>query len=172
MKKENDLFKVYENIKSILKDENISVSEYILIDYGLQFTVSTLNWSGVIRIYQNKKGVLKIDYSQLKGGVNATKIQSLIEGKGISSDSKKSSKKDIALGLPIIGTDESGKGDYFGPLVSAGVYVDEQSVKDLIEYGIKDSKKLSDSKNLELAQEVAKICKGRFAIIEISPEKI
>lgn len=171
MKKENDLFKVYENIKSILKDENISVSEYILIDYGLQFTVSTLNWSGVIRIYQNKKGVLKIDYSQLKGGVNATKIQSLIEGKGISSDSKKSSKKDIALGLPIIGTDESGKGDYFGPLVSAGVYVDEQSVKDLIEYGIKDSKKLSDSKNLELAQEVAKICKGRFAIIEISPEK-
>ncbi|MCK4732503.1 MAG: hypothetical protein KAT65_08595, partial [Methanophagales archaeon] len=95
MKKENDLFKVYENIKSILKDENISVSEYKLIDYGLQFTVSTLNWSGVIRIYQNKKGGLKIDYSQLKGGANATKIQTLIEGKRIPSASKNSSKKDV-----------------------------------------------------------------------------
>ncbi|GAG59388.1 unnamed protein product, partial [marine sediment metagenome] len=63
------------------------------------------------------------------------------------------------------------KGDYFGPLVSAGVYVDERSAKDLIECGVKDSKKLSDSKNLELAREVTKICKGHFAIIEISPEK-
>jgi len=171
MEQGNRLLKVYEHIKSVLKVDNINVSDYKLIDYGLQFTVSILEWSGVIRIYQNKKDILKIDYSQLKGGVNAIKIQTLIEGKGISSDSKKSSKKDVALGLPIIGTDESGKGDYFGPLVSAAVYVDERSAKNLIEYGIKDSKKLSDSKNLELAQEVAKICKGRFAIIEISPEK-
>ncbi|TET39151.1 MAG: ribonuclease HIII [Dehalococcoidia bacterium] len=171
MEQGNRLLEVYEHIKSILKVDNINVSDYKLIDYGLQFTVSILDWSGVIRIYQNKKGILKIDYSQLKGGVNGIKIQTLIEDKGISSDSKKSSKKDVALGLPIIGTDESGKGDYFGPLVSAGVYVDERSATDLIECGVKDSKKLSDSKNLELAREVAKICKGRFAIIEISPEK-
>ena len=167
----NKIFEVYQNIKSTLQAENIKVSDYKSIDYGLQFTVSILDWSGLIRIYQNKKGGLKIDYSQLKGGANATKIQTLIEGKRIPSASKNSSKKDVELGFPIIGTDESGKGDYFGPLVSAGVYVDEQSAKDLIECGVKDSKKLSDSKNLELAREVTKICKGRFAIIEISPEK-
>lgn len=171
MEQGNRLLKVYEHIKSVLKVDDINISDYNLIDYGLQFTVSILEWSGVIRIYQNKKDILKIDYSQLKGGVNAKKIQTLIEGKGISPDSRKLSKKDVALGFPIIGTDESGKGDYFGPLVSAAVYVDERSAKHLIEYGIKDSKKLSDSKNLELAQEVAKICKGRFAIIEISPGK-
>ena len=171
MEQENRLLEVYEHIKSTLKSNNFSVSDYGEIAYGVQFTVSILNWSGIIRIYQNKKGILKIDYSQLKGGVNAIKIQTLIEGKGISSDSKKSNKKHDAIGLPIIGTDESGKGDYFGPLVSAGVYVDERSAKNLIVCGVKDSKKLSDSKNLELAQEVAKICKGRFAIIEISPEK-
>lgn len=171
MEQANKPLEVYENINSILKADNINVSDYKLIDYGLQFTVSILDWSGVIRIYQNKKGALKIDYSQLKGGANAIKIQTLIEGKGISSDSKKSSKKDVALGLPIIGTDESGKGDYFGPLVSAGVYVDDQSAKDFIAFGVKDSKNLTDSKNLELAQEVTKICNGHFAIIEISPEK-
>jgi len=167
----NELLKTYESIKLILKTGDVEVSDYKLIDYGLQFTISVLDWSGIIRIYQNKKGVLKIDYSQLRRGENAVKIQSLIENKIISSDSAKSDNKGVALGFPIIGTDESGKGDYFGPLVSAGVYVDEQSARDLIKCGVKDSKKLSDSKNLELAREIARICKGRFAIIEISPEK-
>lgn len=171
MKQGNRPLEIYEHIKSILAADNINISDYQLIDYGLQFNVSILDWSGVIRVYQNKKGTLKIDYSQLKGGVNAIKIQNLIEGKKISSDLKKSSKRNVELGFPIIGTDESGKGDYFGPLVSAGVYVDEQTAKDLMAYGVKDSKELSDSKNSELAQKVAKICKGRFAIIEISPEK-
>jgi ribonuclease HIII len=168
---ENKIFDVYQNIKSTLQAENIKISDYKLIDYGLQFTVSILDWSGLIRIYQNKKGVLKIDYSQLKGGANATKIQTLIEGKRISSDLKNSNKKNFELGFPIIGTDESGKGDYFGPLVSAAVYVDEQSAKNLIAYGVRDSKKLTDSKAFTLAQEIAKICKGHFAIIEISPAR-
>lgn len=171
MEQKHRLLETYKHIKATLKSSNFNVSDHKEIAYGVQFAVSALNWSGTIRIYQNKKGILRIDYSQLKGGVNAMKIQTLIEGKGISSDSKKTNKKHGALGLPIIGTDESGKGDYFGPLVSAGIYVDERSAKDLIEYGVKDSKKFSDSKNLELAQEVAKTCKGHFAIIEISPEK-
>ena len=167
----NELLKTYENIKLILKTGDVEVSDYQLIDYGLQFTVSIPDWSGMIRIYQNKKGILKIDYSQLKGGVDAIKVQTLIEGKRVISNLKNSDKNDVELGFPIIGTDESGKGDYFGPLVSAGVYVDERSAKALIACGIKDSKKLSDSKNLELAREVAKICKGHFAVVEISPQK-
>jgi len=69
----NKIFEVYQNIKSTLQAETIKVSDYKSIDYGLQFTVSILDWSGLIRIYQNKKGGLKIDYSQLKGGANATK---------------------------------------------------------------------------------------------------
>ena len=173
MNKANEVIDVYQSIKSALQAENINVSNYKLIDYGLQFTVSIRGWSGIIRVYQNKKGVLKIDYSQLKSGTNVGKIQTLIEGKKISSDFKDSNKKDVdqELGFPIIGTDESGKGDYFGPLVSAGVYVDEQTAKDLVACGVKDSKNLSDNENLRLAQEIAKICKGRFVIIEISPER-
>ena len=44
-----------------------------------------------------------------------------------------------------IGTDESGKGDYFGPLVIAGVMVEEKNKEDFIKMGIKDSKKLNDT---------------------------
>ncbi len=166
----NELFKLYDNIKLILESNNIKISAYKLIEYGLQFNVTTIDWSGVIRIYQNKKNELKIDYSQLKGP-NAITIRDLIESKGLNFDSKSNQRKKIELTYPLIGTDESGKGDYFGPLVSAGVFVDEDSAKDLIACGVKDSKELSDSRNLELAPRIAKICKGRYAIIEISPEK-
>lgn len=41
--------------------------------------------------------------------------------------------------IPHIGTDESGKGDFFGPLVIAGVLVDENA-QHFLDLGIKDSK--------------------------------
>lgn len=50
-----------------------------------------------------------------------------------------------------IGTDESGKGDFFGPLVVAGVQVNPQNKQKFIDLGIKDSKKLDDKKILQFA---------------------
>lgn len=58
--------------------------------------------------------------------------------------------------LPYIGTDESGKGDFFGPLVVAGVMVDENNKKLFEDLGVKDSKKLKDKEILELAHEIQK----------------
>lgn len=49
-----------------------------------------------------------------------------------------------------IGTDESGKGDFFGPLVIAGVMVDEKAAQIFLDAGIKDSKKVTDKKILTL----------------------
>lgn len=55
--------------------------------------------------------------------------------------------------LPRIGVDESGKGDFFGPLCIAGVYVNERIVKAWKERGIKDSKNVSSDKKIaELAE--------------------
>jgi ribonuclease HIII len=55
--------------------------------------------------------------------------------------------------LPRLGVDESGKGDFFGPLCVAGVYVNGDIVKVLKEAGVKDSKKIgSDRKIRELAE--------------------
>ena len=53
-----------------------------------------------------------------------------------------------------IGTDESGKGDFFGPLVVAGVQVDNTNKQKFIDLGIKDSKKLDDKKILVLANQI------------------
>ena len=49
----------------------------------------------------------------------------------------------IALDGPVVGSDESGKGDYFGPLVVAAVVVKPEQVKELQRAGVRDCKKLA-----------------------------
>ena len=173
LENQDELIQMYDNIKSTLQVEMINVSNYQLIDYGLQFTVSILDWSRKIRIYQNKKGIIRIDYSPLGSGGNSGKIRTLVESGGLNSNLGPQKKIDQILdfGYPIIGTDESGKGDYFGPLVSAGVYLNKLTAKELMKCGVRDSKNLSDKENLMLAQKISSICRGHFAIIEISPER-
>ena len=54
---------------------------------------------------------------------------------------------------PRIGVDESGKGDFFGPLCVAGVYINESVVKAWEDAGVRDSKNISsDNKMRELAK--------------------
>ncbi|MBC7363507.1 MAG: ribonuclease HIII, partial [Candidatus Aminicenantes bacterium] len=50
-----------------------------------------------------------------------------------------------------IGTDESGKGDFFGPLVVAGFFLPEGQEEVLRELGVKDCKRLSDNRVIEIA---------------------
>ncbi len=57
--------------------------------------------------------------------------------------------------LPRIGVDESGKGDFFGPLSIAGVYVNEAVIRSWADIGIRDSKNISsDRKISELAEKI------------------
>ncbi len=54
-----------------------------------------------------------------------------------------------------IGVDESGKGDFFGPLVAAGVYLDESTARQMMELGVRDSKLItSDARIEQLAKEI------------------
>ncbi len=68
-----------------------------------------------------------------------------------------------------MGTDEAGKGDYFGPLVVAGVIVRPKDESDLLKKGIKDSKRLSPAKIKELAGLIKK--NFLFEILIIKPEE-
>lgn len=66
-----------------------------------------------------------------------------------------------------IGVDESGKGDFFGPLVIAAVYVGPEHVAEL--EGVKDSKKLTDKAALQLDPVIRKTCP--HAVVAIGPAK-
>ncbi|RKX25381.1 MAG: ribonuclease HIII [Candidatus Zixiibacteriota bacterium] len=50
----------------------------------------------------------------------------------------------------IIGVDESGKGDFFGPLVIAGCLAGSEDIAFLTELGVRDSKKIAPKKLLSL----------------------
>lgn len=77
----------------------------------------------------------------------------------------------VQLGEQWIGTDESGKGDYYGPLVGAAVLVDERTAQLLSALGVRDSKTLSDKRVCALAEQVHRICGKRAAVVPIPPER-
>ncbi len=68
-----------------------------------------------------------------------------------------------------IGIDESGKGDYFGPLVIAAVFVDATTQGELRLMEVRDSKKISDGRVLEMAPDIKTICP--HSVIAIGPQK-
>ncbi|MAE32354.1 MAG: ribonuclease HIII [Verrucomicrobiales bacterium] len=57
-------------------------------------------------------------------------------------------KQQVRVQMPHIGVDESGKGDFFGPLVDAGVYVNEPVARALDNLGVKDSKAITSDKKI------------------------
>ena len=73
---------------------------------------------------------------------------------------------------PHFGVDESGKGDFFGPLVIAGVYVDHGIARKLMDAGVVDSKRItSDAKIRTLADTIRKTTMGLFEVVLIGPAK-
>src|SRR5437870_6305670 len=73
---------------------------------------------------------------------------------------------------PHFGVDESGKGDFFGPLVIAGVYVDRGIARKLLDAGVQDSKRIgSDARIRALAQIIRKTANGLVETVLIGPQK-
>jgi ribonuclease HIII len=70
------------------------------------------------------------------------------------------------------GSDEAGKGDFFGPLITAGFFIESEEMKnDLIKMGVCDSKKLTDVKIAEIAKNLHVKYKKNIAIVRPSVEK-
>lgn len=163
-------------IKPRLEQYGYLVSDFKYIDYGFQFSIVKNLWKGVLRVYANKKQQIKHDLSQLKEESIKNQIESILnenfakkENSEIHQKNSTAETSNISF-VPIIGTDESGKGDYFGPLVSAGVFVNMTTKPLLEKLGVRDSKKLNDNQIREVAHKIKKICANQFAVIEISPE--
>jgi ribonuclease HIII len=73
---------------------------------------------------------------------------------------------------PHFGVDESGKGDFFGPLVIAGVYVDRGIARKLVDAGVVDSKRIgSDPRIRTLADTIRKTSLELVETVLIGPAK-
>ena len=67
--------------------------------------------------------------------------------------------------LPRIGVDESGKGDFFGPLCIAGVYVNETMLKSWQQAGVRDSKTISSDRKIHDLAELIRTTPGSVTTV-------
>jgi ribonuclease HIII len=110
----------------------------------------------------------KVLFQGKSGELEAAKWGSPDKGKSTTSNSRTSRNAkpksqhqytpptNIA-NLSIIGSDEAGTGDYFGPMTVAAAFVGVEQLEPLRELGVKDSKLLNDQQISEIAQKLLKV---------------
>ncbi|MCZ7557863.1 MAG: ribonuclease HIII [Bacteroidia bacterium] len=118
-----------------------------------------------VLIYFNAKGVLT---PRVQGKSSA--LKELVELQLHGDEPLRSAflPDDVAQ---WIGVDESGKGDYFGPLVAAAVLVTPDSLLRLKPVMLRDSKELHAAVISKAAAQIREICAEHFTIVTVLPER-
>ena len=110
----------------------------------------------IITLYESKKCMFQGTTADVDANMwKAMDGQSLIPEKDYS----------IYYNTTSVGSDEVGTGDYFGPIVVTASYVKKEDIKFLEELGIKDSKKLTDEKILNIVPKLINKIKYKTLIL-------
>ena len=159
-KKIDELIK---NTFSKLAENSFKISSQKEMAYARKLEVKKNEASCIIVIYYSpKKGYsFVIEKSASFGG----EVVALLGGKASASDNATSKTF-----LHYTGIDESGKGDYFGPLVVAGFYITPDISDDVKKLGAKDCKKLSDNKVLEIYENLKESFPENIIVKKLMPE--
>ncbi|MBS4034347.1 MAG: ribonuclease HIII [Ignavibacterium sp.] len=154
-------------ISSQLTGQALETSKIEEKQYNYELTAQYLEEKVKVLVYFGKKGISTI----IQGDINSkiyTKVKGIVFGEGLFD----SVSKEIEEPSEYIGTDESGKGDFFGPLVIAAVYADDNLLTKLKLAGVKDSKQLDDSAIKNISKEIKKIVPNNYRnVVIINPEK-
>jgi len=134
------------------------------IPYGQQLKFSDGKSEIPLNIYFSKrKGI-----SVVPGGNKRTDLFLIIDE--IINDHKSDQRKNHSWST-WVGTDESGKGDFFGSLVVCGFVMEEKFRKEFVKLGIQDSKKIKDDKITKIAESLYKKYRNNFEVIVLNPLK-
>ena len=122
--------------------------------------------AAVLNVYLGKKGLRLVpggrDAELLSGDIGLAPSADAAPATGSPSDP-------FGVGLPRVGADESGKGDWLGPLTVAAVAVDAERVAALRAMGVDDSKKVADSRARALAGRIEAL--GGYATRSLAPRE-
>ena len=119
----------------------------------------------VVTLYESGKAVFQGTSADISARLWIERERHLHPDKKIevtnSETKEKKDKKDNFIDPKIyysnsIGSDEVGTGDFFGPIVVTSAYVSKENIPFLEELGVKDSKKLTDDKILEIVPQLIK----------------
>ena len=149
-----------------LKNRHFTVSSIETKQFNHEFTVTSVIEKVKVQVYFGKKGVKTI----LQGNKESElykKLNEIVFGETLFADAKEETEEPVNY----IGTDESGKGDFFGPLTVAAFYADNHVKSALVSLGVKDSKLLTDLQIHTIATKIKKIKNVNYEVVLISPSK-
>ncbi len=105
--------------------------------------VATLYTSGKFVVQGSDPQLFLARYTNLESQAGS-------EGTESSGCAPETTAPPKALDEAQVGSDEVGKGDYFGPLVVAAVRLEPDEARELVEWGVADSKRIKDPQALKL----------------------
>ncbi|MBS3946164.1 MAG: ribonuclease HIII [Melioribacter sp.] len=154
------------SLKDSIHKSGFHTDRIVTRDYNHEFNAVDGKQRVKVQIFFGKKGIKKI----LQGDINSTFYKTI---SNLISEQQSLDLIDIDIIEPdeYIGSDEVGKGDFFGPLVVAAVYVNNSSKLALTKIGIRDSKDISDPQIKLFAKEIKSVIKNDFEIVKINPDK-
>ncbi len=165
--------KIVKELLEIFQWTNYTITPLSIGSYNFNFRIKEIKSSVNVIVYYGSKGTKVV----LQGNPN-TKLYKEVSEK-LSKDSKFKQYKvtnenqtfDFEEPESYIGVDESGKGDFFGPLIIAGFFIHPDIKKELIHLQVQDSKKLTDEKVIKLANEIKLRFADYFNVVQIYPKK-
>ena len=132
-------------LRSLLDREGVEIAGSRAIDHGTQYDLARDGETAKLNVYRTGK---------ISAGGRASRLRELLEGwrtsqtsvGGTRTPSARTGSSPVLDGTPRLGIDEAGKGDYFGPLVVAGVRITHaETASNLQEIGVRDSKEIRAS---------------------------
>jgi ribonuclease HIII len=130
------------------------------LPYGVQIGVSLGGSQCLVNLYHSRKKGVSAVPSGNGAGLHEVVIP-LIRGEESSPVPQEARA----------GTDEAGKGDYFGPLVVAAVFCSSQTAGRLSASGVADSKKLAQSRIQELYRTITEMEGLTLSVVSIPPRE-
>lgn len=137
------------------------------LPYGRQFRVDNGGESAVLSVYRGKKGISFVWGG--KDGALARAVKMKLSSVTGSGENGAGQAEELRVTGLRVGSDESGKGDFFGPLVVAACLLDEESAQILRADGIKDCKALSDREVLK-KDKIIKEKALEYVVLALKPE--
>ena len=142
------------------------------LQYGVGVTFETPVGRRPVALYHSKKrpgSRLVIENPELEQAMDLVEALGGSTTISASHDTASTARPGTVSGAHI-GADESGKGDYFGPLVACAVFVSEDAGPGLRSIGVRDSKELPDEEMRRMAPRIREIC-GHVGLVSIGPER-
>jgi ribonuclease HIII len=150
----------------ICAKEGLQMSNEREIPYGVQLELASGEASILLNVYYSEKKGISAVINSKSGNPLKTRLEKLLNLRPRETET-------IALHnwQHWVGSDETGKGDYFGPLVVCGFYLEEKDRAKLMKLGVCDSKKLKKEQIIAIAKNLYHDFPQSIECLVLKPQK-